>query len=84
MGKRQKDWARRKREDLLDVLGRKCARCGSKQNLTFDVITPGRDTKHRGMDTSARMSFYRWQFSIGNLQVLCKGCNNAKGDGAPY
>ncbi len=32
------------------------------------------------MDSSQRMSFYRKQFRLGNLQVLCGRCNAWKGD----
>lgn len=89
MGARQKDWARRTRETLLDVLGRRCKWCGAGEDtakLTFDVIIPetpgGPDGNghHRKMDWSHRMSFYRRENDRGNLQVLCDSCNSKKGD----
>lgn len=87
MGARQKRWAKSVRDDLFDVLGRRCAWCGGHGEavkLTFDVKLPtesgGPDGNghHRKMDWSHRMSFYRRQHDAGNLQVLCDRCNTKK------
>ena len=80
MAKRHKQWARRKREQLMSALGATCARCGKTEDLTFDCIIPMGDKHHR-FDTSARMSFYNAMLRVGNLQILCAKCNARKGAG---
>ena len=77
MSKRQKDWARRARAALIAKLGAKCANCGTTKNLTFDCIKP-QGHRHHTLDTATRMCFYRAQHAQGNLQVLCKNCNDTK------
>lgn len=79
MAKRQKEWAKRTRAQLLALLGAICRRCGSREHLTFDCIIPT-GPKHHRFDTSHRMSFYRSMHQIGNLQVLCHECNSRKGN----
>ena len=79
MGKRQKLWAKVKRQQLMHALGNRCAFCGNTEFLTFDCkVACGHS--HHALDTSARMSFYLGQFRAGNLQVLCQSCNAAKAD----
>jgi len=63
--------------ELMATLGNACARCKTQENLTFDCIQAQGDRHHK-IDTSARMSFYRKQYAIGNLQILCDACNTAK------
>ena len=81
MAKRQREWARRKRDWLFSQLGQACRKCGSTKNLEFDVIIPvGNNDHHRRKDWSARMSFYTRQHEQHNLQVLCEKCNSSKQD----
>lgn len=82
MGKAEKEWAKRKRRELMALLGNVCAHCGADENLEFDCISPRGHRHHRG-DASQRMCFYRRQFREGNLQVLCTVCNARKGDDKP-
>ena len=83
MGKRQIDWARKKRLELRRLLGMKCAQCGSKYyaKLEFDVIIPVENNNHhhKKMDWSHRMSFYRRMYREGNLQLLCGGVGGCHG-----
>lgn len=78
MGAIQKQWAKARREQLMQELGPVCRQCGSTENLSFDCIIPQGDRHHR-MDTSARMSFYNHQHRHGNVQILCLSCNSIKG-----
>ncbi len=82
MARAQKEWARQKRRELMELLGNVCAHCGTGENLEFDCIRPRGDKHHRG-EASQRMCFYRRQFREGNLQVLCSECNVRKGDEEP-
>src|SRR5258707_8995442 len=71
MGQRQKEWAKRARIALIEELGGCCIDCGSTRKLEFDCeITQG--DEHHKMDTSARICFYRKQYSNGNLKLRCK------------
>lgn len=72
MAKRQKEWARKARFELMFKLGGACSVCGTDKELDFDCIIPQGPAHHRDMDTSHRMSFYRRQFKQGNLQLLCR------------
>jgi len=82
MGRAEKEWARRKRQEMLTLLGNVCAHCGTAEDLEFDCIRPMGDRHHK-YDTSQRMCFYRRQFRHGNLQLLCGVCNARKGDDKP-
>lgn len=79
MAKRQKVWAAKARDALAAKLGGKCVKCGTTEKLTFDCIIPQGDEHHK-MSFDRRISFYRAQDKIGNLQLLCKPHNDAKGD----
>jgi hypothetical protein len=80
MGARQREWARKSRESIFDVLGRVCVGCGTTENLTLDVIVaPENGDKHHRMEWSWRTSFYRKELAAGNLQVMCDVCNTRKG-----
>lgn len=78
MSARQKEWARKARATLLEILGGKCAWCESTEQLTFDCKEPMGHT-HHCYDTSQRISFYRAVHAAGNLQILCHSCNARKG-----
>lgn len=80
MGLRQREWAKRARLALVVLLGGKCVYCGSKRHLELDCIKPRGHGHHGAIDQSRRVSFYRKELRIGNLQVLCKSCNSKKGE----
>jgi 5-methylcytosine-specific restriction endonuclease McrA len=73
-------FAQRKRAAIFEVLGERCAACGSRGDLEFDVIVPTRAPKshHGNYSFAQRMIFYCRQLSAGNLQVLCSKCNSRK------
>lgn len=75
---RQCEWAAKERERIMQILGKRCRRCGVDFCLTFDCIKPTGDGHHR-LSSVARMTYYREQFRRGNLQVLCSSCNSKKG-----
>lgn len=77
MGMRQKEWARKARQELMNILGGCCATCKTTKDLEFDCIL-NRGDRHHKLDTSARMSFYRAEHMRGNLQILCRLHNNIK------
>lgn len=77
MSKKEKARGRRRRKELLEVLGNKCAWCGTTHNLEFDCIIP-QGGKHHRMDAAVRMDFYWRQHHKGNIQILCKKDNHDK------
>lgn len=79
MSLRQREWAERKTKALRKQLGAKCAWCGSTRKLEFDCIKP-KGHRHHKIEWSWRISFYIKEFKNGNLQLLCKHHNAAKGD----
>lgn len=78
MGLRQREWAARKRQEILQLLGRRCRWCGSRRHLEFDCIV-AQGHRHHAMGSAWRMSFYLLQLERENLQVLCRRCNAVKG-----
>ena len=81
MAKRQMEWARRKYTEMKEKLGGKCVKCGTTEDLEFDIIVPsGRPDHHRKYNLSQRVTFYRYQFEMNNLQLLCAKHNKEKDD----
>jgi len=77
---RMAEWAKKERARLRFILKERCNACGSTENLEFDCITP-RGNRHHKMSTGQRMCFYRREFRLGNVQLLCSRCNQLKADG---
>lgn len=77
MSKKEKARGRRRRKELLEILGDKCAWCGTTEKLEFDCIIPQGDKHHR-KDAAARMDFYWQQHRLGNIQILCSLDNRQK------
>ncbi len=71
MGARQKEWARRKRAELVARLGGKCAVCGSEFDLEIDHPA-GRDWSMRRTEFSARISRLCREADEGLLRLLCQ------------
>lgn len=78
MGLRQRQWAKRKTEELRAELGGKCIDCEATSDLTFDCIKPMGNGHHAQMDPSWRISFYLKQHRQGNLALRCRSCNGRK------
>lgn len=77
MGLRQKEWARKTTARLREEMGGKCVNCGAVEDLQFDCKQAMGHEHHR-IEYSHRMSFYRRQLALGNLQLLCGKCNGSK------
>jgi len=75
---RHASWAQRKREDLIEKLGGKCVKCGTREDLEIDHIN-GRDWNPREYSQKGRVIRYCREFVLGLLQVLCGTCNKEKG-----
>lgn len=56
------------REEIRELYGNRCFRCGSTKDITIDHIVP-KSADGRGVPT--------------NLQLLCKRCNAEKADQPP-
>jgi 5-methylcytosine-specific restriction endonuclease McrA len=79
MGKRQREWAKKRRLELIVELGGKCAECGTTRKLEVDHVD-GRDWEVRRKESSARVSKYWKEHREGvRLQVLCQECNGTDG-----
>ena len=78
MGKRQREWARRKRAELIKTLGERCTKCGAVDNLEVDHII-GRDYTLNKLSQDQRISRYTKELALGQLQLLCDNCNRQKG-----
>lgn len=75
MGKRQREWAIKKRQELVDLLGGVCANCGSTEDLEIDHIN-GRDYKLEEVAFDQRTTRYWREYREGvPLRVLCSDCN---------
>ena len=79
MARRQRDWAARKRRELIALLGGECQDplCKSGEQLQIHHVD-GRDWEVTVKDQSARVSRYFAEYRQGaRLGVLCKKCNGA-------
>lgn len=83
MAKRQREWAKRAKRELLLRLGGRCRFCG-EGDLTLLVpnhINPASRTwSARSGDMSWRVSQYRKDEKAGLLECACIDCNNSLGN----
>jgi len=77
---RQSTYARLIRDDLRAKLGGACAKCGTTEKLSFDLILPNGVKHHGELSWCHRMIYYRRRFEAGNLQLLCTFHNSQKKD----
>ena len=80
MAKRQKQWAKLKRLQLILEMGAQCRFCGNQNisALEFDHINNRRDWIASQKEPSQRIILYRRDWEQGNLQLLCKWCHKDK------
>lgn len=79
MAKRQKEYAKRLRQKLLEELGNRCP-CGATEDLTFDHKYPEDKVGYsQAKGSDSRMYEYRKLASLGRIQILCRSCNTRKG-----
>lgn len=83
MAKRQRAWAKKTRETLVELLGGCCVACGSRASLELDCLEP-QGHYHHTLDMSRRASFFRRQYQANNLQVLCTVCHLHKSKSEQY
>lgn len=69
----RKYWYKR-RQRLLDYLGGKCAKCGSRERLEFDHINPELKT----VNISHNVTFAAMQVELDKCQLLCNNCHRQK------
>lgn len=81
MARRQREWAKRARLQLIESLGGKCVDCGSVEELQLDHIEPCTWAERRPfMEQSQRLSVMRREAKEGKITVRCKRCNVSKGN----
>lgn len=64
------------KQECIDRLGGKCARCSSTEMLEFDHIDPR--TKEFCIIGGSRISRERLMSELAKCQLLCKACHAAK------
>ena len=69
--------AARLRAALRVELGSCCAWCDGTRSLEFDLVVPVNRLHHRS-SALGRLSCYRRQLHLGNLQLLCRECHRCK------
>lgn len=66
----------KRRQELIILLGGKCVRCGSTENLEFDHIDP--NTKEYGISAILIHSWKKVLKEIKKCQLLCHACHLIK------
>lgn len=72
-----KVWKAARRNRLIEMLGGKCARCGTTENLEFDHIDPS--AKVFGVCAGLSKAWDVLVEEAAKCQLLCKPCHVAKG-----
>ena len=77
MGARQRKWARKRRAEIIEILGGCCRVCRTDEKLELDcIISTGHCNRCR--EQSALVSFYNKMLKENNLQILCESCHSKK------
>jgi len=78
----QREWMAKRRRKALALLGGKCVRCGSTEDLEFDHIDP--TTKDHRLRGRLRQGFpWSWSWTrilaeLDKCQLLCEPCHERK------
>jgi len=70
-------YIRKRRAQLLCLLGDRCAWCGSVDDLEVDCIEP-QGHEHHTCGPYSRLKFYLRQLDLRNVQLLCARCHAKK------
>ena len=75
MGKRQREWGKKKLAKLIKDLGGKCQLCNSTERLQIDH-PKGREYDPSQMSLDQRVRRYLRDADNGQVRILCIYCNN--------
>jgi 5-methylcytosine-specific restriction endonuclease McrA len=70
-------WKAARRNRLIEILGGKCARCGTTENLEFDHVDPS--TKKFTVSAGLSRAWGALVEEAAKCQLLCKPCHVVKG-----
>jgi hypothetical protein len=71
---------KRRKDELVALLGGCCEKCGSKENLTIEH-KEGRDYSISKLSSNMRLKKYKEEFLAGvKLAIRCLPCNSADGN----
>lgn len=81
MGARQNAWAKRRRQQLIELLGGCCQHCGRTRKLEIEHIDGCTWADRRSkLSPPQRVTIYWREYENGTpLTVLCRRCNARKG-----
>jgi 5-methylcytosine-specific restriction endonuclease McrA len=66
------------RRFFIKLLGSKCKKCGTDKSLEIDHINPADHNKNSGIGRDNRLRDWKEEYFKGNLQLLCRSCNQGK------
>jgi 5-methylcytosine-specific restriction endonuclease McrA len=82
-----RQWEKQKHQELrnqvLNLLGPTCRKCGATENLEFDHVHDTKAYVTCRMSRLHRHRVYLEEAKRGELQILCAECNRLKGKPPP-
>lgn len=73
-----REWCRAYRSRLVEQLGGCCQQCGSTEKLQFHHLKP-RTWIASQLSRWQRLAEYKREISRGEIELLCKPCNQRAG-----